>query len=938
MTDDYLTECDRQGIQPFTPAGYGYSRAWMGVPLRHHDHVLGVMVAGHGQAEVRYTPADLQLLTAVAAQAAVAVANAQLYQRIEQQANQLALINRIGRTISATLDPQEVPSLIMHELQVALDVEDGSVLLEDPATGELVIRYTLMPKPELRIPRGAGLAGKALSQGKVLIVQRSQHASALDQTLDTNSPPSTQSIICAPLSGRRLRGVIQLRNKRHGMFNTYDAQLLEAVAKQAAIALDNAELYAHTDSALAAHVAALELRNQQLTHIVALSSALRSSTDLFGVGQQIAVAIQTMTGSARVVVAVVEQEQQNIHAIAQVGLDPGIITPRRDLWTPLAIAKAALTQAQPIGNVTYRLGQHPLAAGFEDCVLLTLLDQLGKVVGIIALEQAHRTEPLSMALINQLEIVANHAAIALVNARLANEQEQTVDRLTALNALNLAFTTGRLSTDEMMHMTVRGAIGTTGGIGGGAYVHGRDGTPRQLVLDLPVACHDELLPLLEQTLEDYTILSEAELPATLIEAGVRSAMIVPVRGAKLRLGGLWIGYGDTVLPPAEREMVVLYAKTAGAVLENLRLFDQVSSARDRLASILASTAEGMLLATAQGQIAAANAAFTRLLGLGDQTLEGRAITEICEEPALANDRTQLRAICTALTAVAQGSTKGQEGEVSLTTAGQRDLAWSVLPVQSEAERHAAALLVLRDVTAERQAEKLRQDLTHMIVHDLRAPLTNMMVSIDLLLKQVSGPLTPAQQRIIQIAGGSSQQMLDLVNALLDIRRLEQRQLDLQRQPVELWELVENVFERLERIAADRSIQLRNLCAELPPINVDLDLTRRVLQNLVDNAVKFSPRGGNVDVSATTIDAAALPTEHGQGHWALISIADNGIGVPESYHTVIFELFGQAPQARGQGTGLGLAFCKLAVEAQGGTIWVENAPAGGAIFRFTVPLM
>jgi PAS domain-containing protein len=103
----------------------------------------------------------------------------------------------------------------------------------------------------------------------------------------------------------------------------------------------------------------------------------------------------------------------------------------------------------------------------------------------------------------------------------------------------------------------------------------------------------------------------------------------------LRLGGLWIGYGDTVLPPAEREMVVLYAKTAGAVLENLRLFDQVSSARDRLASILASTAEGMLLATAQGQIAAANAAFTRLLGLGDQTLEGRAITEICEEPALA---------------------------------------------------------------------------------------------------------------------------------------------------------------------------------------------------------------------------------------------------------------------------------------------------------------
>jgi signal transduction histidine kinase len=225
----------------------------------------------------------------------------------------------------------------------------------------------------------------------------------------------------------------------------------------------------------------------------------------------------------------------------------------------------------------------------------------------------------------------------------------------------------------------------------------------------------------------------------------------------------------------------------------------------------------------------------------------------------------------------------------------------------------------------------------MIVHDLRAPLTNMIVSNDLLLKQISGPLTPGQQRILEIAGTSSQQMLDLVNALLDIRRLEQRQLDLQRQRVELFEIVEAVFERLERVAQDRNISLSNTTATLPALNVDLDLVRRIVQNLVDNATKFSPRGGKVQVSGYVLAPHELPPDHEPGRWAVVNIADQGKGVPESYRGVIFELFGQAPTGRGQGTGLGLAFCKLAVAAHGGNIWVEDGPEGGAVFRFTLPL-
>ncbi len=943
VTDDYIQECKRHGIEPQIPTGIPFSHAWVGMPLRHHDQVLGVMVASSHDPHFRYTEGDVHLMSSVAAQAAAAVANAQLYRRVKQQATQLEVINRIGRTISATLDPQEIPMLIMHELKMALDVEDGSVLIEDPKTGDLVVRYTLEPHMGLRIPKGAGLASEALRRHKVRIANDVQHDPQLYLPVALQGATPTQSLICAPLEGRQqLRGVIQLRNKQHGKFTDEDAQLLSAVAEQAAVALENAELYSDTDSALAAHIADLEQRNRQLNRIVTLSDRLRSASDLHEVGQQIVSTIQAMTGSPRVALGLVERERQHMRGIARVTLDGTAVRSRRDEgdhWTPLLVAEEALRRAEKIGSITYHVGTYERAPDFKDCIALTLLDSNGTLVGVIALDHPeHQAEPFSRAMIQELEIVANQAAVAVINARLADEQEQTVDRLTALNALSLAVTTSRLSTDEVMQMTVRGAIGTTNGVGGGAYVLGRDDQPRHLLLNLPDNCDREIVPKLKRIADEYLEFTGEDIPAELRELGIRSLLITPVSGAQSTLGGLWIGYNYPVIAAAEREMVVLYAKMAGAVLENRRLFDQVSSAHDRLASILASTAEGMLMATKQGRIAAANDALTYLLGIPNEALEGRMISDLCHHPALAAEHEHLAEICNAIKCVARKNCSEHEGEFILSAPVMRNLAWTVMPIRGTAKKHSAALLVLRDVTAERQTEKLRQDLANMIVHDLRSPLTNMMVSTDLLLKQISGPLNSAQERIIQIASDSSQQMLDLVNALLDIRRLEQRQLEMQTQPAELYELVEGVFTRIERVAGERHIQLDNRTIMLPPICVDVDLIRRVLQNLIDNSTKFSPQGGQIQVNASVAAPDDLPLGHPEGRWAIVEVADQGPGVPESYRSVIFELFGQAPQGKGRGTGLGLAFCKLVIVAHGGTIWVEDRPGGGALFRFTLPVV
>jgi len=937
VCDDYLAECSRRGVEPHRNTSRPYAHAWIGVPLSHQDRPLGVLVAAHTDPAVRYSNLNMLVLWSVAAQAAAAVANAQLYSRVEQQAGQLKLINRIGKTISATLDPQEVPMLIMQELQAALDVEDGAVLIEDPDTGDLVVRYTLEPKIGLRVPPGAGLAHEVLASQQVRIVNDMQRYERPYAPLDTDGPVRSRSIIAAPLVGRQqLRGVLQLRNKRGGGFTAADGQLLEAVAERAAVALENAELYSHTDSALAAHVADLEQRNQQLNRIVAVGNAMRSASNVYDVGRQIVATMQSITGRARILVGIVDPVQHRLRTLAHAGLDHVFALTRRELWAPLELVERLLPTLPPVGTMMLHLGRHELAPGFGDAVLLPLRDAAGSLVGIIALDDIDAPTPLGNALIQELEIVANQAASAIVAARLASEREQTVDRLTALTALTLATTTAQLSTDEIMQMTLRGAIGTTGGVGGGSFVLGRDNSPRRLLLDLPDGIDAGLDPQLEQFDRDYVELNEWSLPPALADAGVQGVLIVPVRGAKLTLGSLWIGYTDSPLAPADREMVVLYAKTAGGVLESLRLFDQVSTAHDRLAAILQSTAEGMLVATESGDIVAANASFSHLLGIGED-LEGRSVKATCSHPALEHAGEELAHMCASIGAVASHTADERQGELNLLAPPVRNLAWSVRPVRVEVGNQRAALLVIRDVTSERQAEKLRQDLSNMIVHDLRAPLTNMIVSVDLLLKQMSGPLTAAQQRIVQIAGNSSQQMLDLVNALLDIRRLEQRQLELMRQPAELFELVESVFERLAHIAEDRQVVLRNHTAPLPPVHVDLDLVRRVLQNLVDNATKFSPRGSEIDISARVLDEHELPAGHRPGRWMCVDVADRGPGVPEAYRGLIFELFGQGPQGRGQGTGLGLAFCRLAVEAHGGQVWVEDAPDAGAVFRFTVPL-
>jgi len=226
-----------------------------------------------------------------------------------------------------------------------------------------------------------------------------------------------------------------------------------------------------------------------------------------------------------------------------------------------------------------------------------------------------------------------------------------------------------------------------------------------------------------------------------------------------------------------------------------------------------------------------------------------------------------------------------------------------------------------------ELERLRDDLTHMIVHDLRTPLTSLLSGLQTV--PLVGDLNEIQTEMLGIAVDGGQILLGMINDLLDVEKMEQESVPLERTPLTAAGLIERATVQVAMLAQADGLTLAQQAAlDLPPFSGDEDKLRRTLINLLGNAIKFTPAGGTVTASA----------EMGEGI-VLFSVRDTGEGIPPEAFDRIFEKFGQVESrkaGRKMSTGLGLTFCKLAVEAHGGRIWVESRPGRGSAFFFTIP--
>jgi signal transduction histidine kinase len=217
----------------------------------------------------------------------------------------------------------------------------------------------------------------------------------------------------------------------------------------------------------------------------------------------------------------------------------------------------------------------------------------------------------------------------------------------------------------------------------------------------------------------------------------------------------------------------------------------------------------------------------------------------------------------------------------------------------------------------------------MLFHDLQSPLGNVISSLELLTYELPEDSNPILMEMVDIAMRSSSRLQTLIRSLLDINSLEAGHPITEQSRVTLTKLVEDVWDTVKPSYERREIELiRNIPAALPDIYAQEDMIRRVLINLLDNAIKYSPDSLQITFDARQNDA----------DYILISISDQGEGIPEALRDTIFEKFRRIKtDTYSKGLGLGLAFCRLAVEAHGGKIWVDDAPGGGARFNFTLPI-
>lgn len=391
----------------------------------------------------------------------------------------------------------------------------------------------------------------------------------------------------------------------------------------------------------------------------------------------------------------------------------------------------------------------------------------------------------------------------------------------------------------------------------------------------------------------------------------------------------------------DAERLSRMAAFIGVAIENARLFQQVADGRDQLAAILNSTAEGIVMTDMQDVILSANPMAAHVFGLEHQTgLLGRQLEpllddlhsrahEVVQRPWGSADDSEERNVVT---------------ELELGGARRRFIRHQKLPVRDADGDVYAQLAVFHDVTNERELAQLRDDYTGMLVHDMRAPLTSIMNGIVMVQRGLCGPVNEPQNELLSIAHQGSQTMLELVNNLLDISKMEEGRMAIDIEPLVPYTLVDQAIERLDASARSRKVTIeQQLALGLDPIEADRDKLIRIIQNLLDNAMKFSPTGGVVTIGVHCYTSespipAGVPVHppFQQGDWMIFWVQDRGPGIPAAYHERIFEKFGQVRGRRARGTGLGLTFCKLAVEAHHGRIWLESSEGNGSVFAFALP--
>ena len=344
-----------------------------------------------------------------------------------------------------------------------------------------------------------------------------------------------------------------------------------------------------------------------------------------------------------------------------------------------------------------------------------------------------------------------------------------------------------------------------------------------------------------------------------------------------------------------------------------------------LRAVLDSTIDGILLSDADGHMQLANRPIVRLTREMGMSYEGTIVDRLLSVEHRVKDPDAYRKSMEGLRENPDESTF-DEFEDSVTG---RVFQGFTSPVLDDRGGFLGRLWTLRDVTEQRELDRLKDDFVATVSHELRTPLTSMMGFLEMIREGEAGELNDEQQRFLAIVYRSSERLQRLVGDLLFVARLDANGLQLQFGEAQLNEIVRDAVESSGALARSREVSLVAEVDPVPPVSGDKERLSQLVGNLISNALKFTPAGGSV-IARAFVD----------GGRAVVEIADTGIGIPPAEQSRLFQRFFRSSTATEQaipGTGLGLVISRAIAEAHGGTIDVTSVPGEGTTFRVEIPL-
>jgi len=397
----------------------------------------------------------------------------------------------------------------------------------------------------------------------------------------------------------------------------------------------------------------------------------------------------------------------------------------------------------------------------------------------------------------------------------------------------------------------------------------------------------------------------------------RSALCVPLMARNKLVGVLTIVHPRVNFFTKEQfKLQQAIADLAGIAVRNAQLYADVESAGRRYHDLFENSVDPIFITTFTGHVIQANQQAVTTTGMEKNSLMKSSIRDLHD---LNIEKTGKD-----FSTLKDGTPVTYES--TLNCANSNTIPFEVHVSMIHVSEKPSLQWIFRDIRERQYMEELREDLSAMIYHDLRSPLANIISSLDI-LRTMLPEETPSAIQLVDIAQRSSERLQRLISSLLDVHRLESGQQITEKKTVNIAALIDESIEIVTPAAIAHQITVeKEILGSLPDVNGDGEMLRRVVVNLLENAIKFSPQRTNVLIAAKL-----------SGREVTVWVEDHGPGIPADQRERIFTKFIRL-KAEGisKGFGIGLAFCRLAIQAHGGSIWVENSTDSGSRFIFTLP--